>query len=180
MAEIATSGLRDQGRLDEASNYVIWKARMSFLLDEHALKTYVDSVVVVPTDANLLKKYRVRMAKAKRMILDGVKDHVIYHIASRGTAKEMWDAFSTLYQGSSEQWKRYLEKKLRYAQMQKGERVDPFLMMLQETHDELSGVGSTPQDSELVRLALNFVSDVWQVFVQSILGKATLPNWDEM
>ena len=43
--------------------------------------------------------------------------------------------------------------------MQKGERVDPFLTKLKETHDELSVAGHTPQDLELVRLALNFVSD---------------------
>lgn len=64
--------------------------------------------------------------------------------------------------------------------MQKGECVDPFLTKLQETRDELSAVGSTPQDSELVRLALNPISDEWQVFVQSILGRVTLSNWDEM
>jgi len=74
----------------------------------------------------------------------------------------------------------YLEKKLRSAQMQKGARVDPFLMKLKETHDELSAAGHTPKDSELVRLDLNFVSDEWQVFVQSIQGRATLPDWDEM
>lgn len=49
-----------------------------------------------------------------------------------------------------------------------------------ETCDELSAVGSTLQDSTLVKLALNFVSDEWQVFVQSILRRATLPNWYEM
>jgi len=32
----------------------------------------------------------------------------------------------------------------------------------------------------LVRLALNFVLDEWKVFVQSILSRATLLNWDEM
>ena len=74
---MATSGLRDQDRLDGASNYAIWKARMPFLLDEHGLKTYVDNVVVVPADADPLKKYRAEMAKAKRMILDGVKDHMV-------------------------------------------------------------------------------------------------------
>ena len=44
--------------------------------------------------------------------------------------------------------------------MQKGERVDPFLTKLQETRDKLSAVGSTPQDPELVRLALNSVSQM--------------------
>lgn len=81
---------------------------MAFHLDEHALKMYVNNVVVVSMDAYLLKKYRAEMAKAKRMILAGVKDHVVCHVARKGTAKEMWDAVATLYQGSSEQWKMYL------------------------------------------------------------------------
>ena len=114
---MAPSGLRDQDRLDGASNYAIWKARMSFLLDEHALKTYVDNVVAVLVDADPLKKYIAEMAKAKRIILDGVKDHMVCHVASKGTAKEMWDALATLYYGSSEQQKMYLEQKLRSAQM---------------------------------------------------------------
>lgn len=57
VVEMATNGLRDHDRLDRASNYVIWKARMPFLLDEHALKIYVDNVVAMPTDEDSLKKY---------------------------------------------------------------------------------------------------------------------------
>lgn len=57
--------------------------------------------------------------------------------------------------------------------------MDPFLMKLKETCDELSTTRHTPQDSELVRLTLNSISNEWQVFVQSILGRATLLNWDE-
>jgi len=45
---MASVGIRDWDRLDGASNYVIWKARMSFLLDEHGLKAYINNVVVVP------------------------------------------------------------------------------------------------------------------------------------
>ena len=29
-------------------------------------------------------------------------------------------------------------------------------------------------------LALNSVSNEWKIFVQSILGKVVLPNWDKM
>lgn len=79
---MTTSALRDQYRLAGASNYVISKARISFLLDEHALKTYVDIVVVEPTKLGPLKKYRTEMEKEKRMILNEVKDHVVYHIVS--------------------------------------------------------------------------------------------------
>lgn len=50
--------------MDGASNYVIWKARISCLLDEHDLKTYVNNVVVIPADSDPLKKYEGEMAKA--------------------------------------------------------------------------------------------------------------------
>ena len=69
---MATTELRDQDRLEGASNYVIWKARMSFLLDEFGLKAYIDNVVAVPRDADPLKEYRKEMAWVKRLILDGV------------------------------------------------------------------------------------------------------------
>ena len=78
-------------------DYVIRKARISCLLDEHDLKMYVDSVVVVPSDADPLKKYQVEMVKTMRLILDGVRDHIVCHIAGKGTTKVMWDALTTLY-----------------------------------------------------------------------------------
>lgn len=59
------------------------------LLDEHDLKMYVDSVVAVPADADLLKKYKAEMAKTKQLIHDGVRDHVVCHIVDKGTTKEM-------------------------------------------------------------------------------------------
>jgi len=58
MVETVASGLIDQDRLDGASNYVIWKARMSCLLDEHFLKAYVDSVVAEPADLDPLRSTR--------------------------------------------------------------------------------------------------------------------------
>ena len=94
---MAASGLRDQDRLEGASNYVIWKARISFLLDEHDLKHFIDSAHAEPVDATPLRAFKKNMAKAKRLILDGVKDHIVSHISGKGTTKEMWDALATLY-----------------------------------------------------------------------------------
>jgi len=130
---MVASGLRDQDRLDGAYNYVIWKERMSFLLDEHFLRIYVDNVVAEPADPDPLKKYKGEMEKNKRMILEGVKDHIVCQITDKETTKEMWYALLMLYQGSSEQRKMYLEKNMRSMQMQKGECIDPFLTKLQET-----------------------------------------------
>ena len=114
---MAANRLCDQDRLEGASNYVIWQARIKCLLYEHDLKAFIDGVIVVPVDADPLKSYKKDMAKAKCLILDGVRDHVVCHIAGKGTAKEMWDALEMLYQGSSEQWKMYLQEKARSMRM---------------------------------------------------------------
>ena len=110
---MATVGLHDQDRLDGASNYNIWKERMSFLLDEYGLKAHIDAVVAVPMNVDQLKEYRKEMAQATRLILDRAWDHIVSNITAKGKAKEMWEALSMIYQGTSEQRKMYLEDKLR-------------------------------------------------------------------
>ena len=74
----------------------------------------------------------------------------------------------------------YLEQKLQWTLMQKGEGVSLYLQRLQDPRDQLIVVGSTPQPTAMVRIDLNGVSDEWKVFVQSILGREKLPSWEEM
>lgn len=81
------NGLRDQDRLDGASNFVIWKARILSVLDRHCIKGFalrIMAILVNPTDN---ERYEDEMAKAKCIILDGVKDHVVQHIVEKNTAK---------------------------------------------------------------------------------------------
>ena len=71
-AKMAARSLKDQDRLDGASNFGIWKARMLFLLDEHGLKEFMTTFEVVPANPIQFHDNRKDMAKAKRMVLDGV------------------------------------------------------------------------------------------------------------
>lgn len=97
---MVTSGLRDQYRLEGASNYIIWKARISFIIDKHNLKNFINSTFVEPVDVAPLRAFKKNMAKDKLLILYGVKDRIVSHISIKGTTKEMWDALAMLYQGS--------------------------------------------------------------------------------
>ena len=56
---------------------------MSFLLDEFDLEAYIDNVVVVPQVADKLKEYIKEIAQVKRLILYGVWDHIVSHIAGK-------------------------------------------------------------------------------------------------
>lgn len=95
--KMASTRLRDQDRLDGALTYCIWKGKMHFLLDEHGLKTYAERFVEVSKDSQSLEKYNKEMAKGKKLILDGVQDHIVSHLAYNNMAKEMWDVVVTLF-----------------------------------------------------------------------------------
>ena len=109
---MASHGLRDQDRLDGLSNFVIWRARILTVLDEYDIKDHAENVLVVPTDADPLKKFKENQARAKRLIMDGVKDHVVPRIVGKNTANEMWTILNTIYQGSSIQRKMLLENQM--------------------------------------------------------------------
>jgi hypothetical protein len=48
--------------------------------------------------------------KAKRIILDAIKDHVIPHVAGKANAFEMWASLTKLYQSSNENQKDGIER----------------------------------------------------------------------
>ena len=76
------------------------------------------------------------MARAKRLILDGVKDHIVPHIAAKNTTREMGVGLEKLYKGSSEQRKMYLEEKMRNTKMKKGDHFDSFMSRIPENRDQ--------------------------------------------
>ena len=78
------------------------------------------------------------------MKIQQVRDHVVSHLQGKDTTQEMWEALSSLYEGSSEQRKMYFEQKLQRTLTQKGEGVNSYIQCLQDTRDHLVAVGSTP------------------------------------
>ena len=60
---MVVNGLRDQDRLDGASNFVIWKARILAVLDEHRIKDHALNTIVVPVDDDPLKYYEEAQEK---------------------------------------------------------------------------------------------------------------------
>ncbi len=80
---MAVNGVRDQDRLDGASNFVVWKARVLSILDRNHVKHFALRTITIPVDLADNEKYEEAMMRAKRIILDGLKDHVVPHIAEK-------------------------------------------------------------------------------------------------
>jgi hypothetical protein len=90
--------LKFEDRLEGATNFRAWKARLILLLEENDLREYVEIVISDPNDPQELATHQKREMKAKRVLLDFVKDHLIPHISEKNKAKDMYDALVGLYQ----------------------------------------------------------------------------------
>jgi CRISPR/Cas system-associated endonuclease Cas3-HD len=93
--------LKLEDRLEGATDFRAWKARVVLLLEENDLKDYVESVVVALTNHQELATHKKKEVKAKRVLLESMKDHLIPHIAEKATAKEMYDALVGLYRNKN-------------------------------------------------------------------------------
>jgi hypothetical protein len=97
MVALVASGLRVEDRLAGASNWSPCKARIVMILDEEELWEIVENPVVPPTDVFLFAEFQKQNKRAKRTILDAVKDHVIPHITGKDFAFQMWQFLCSFY-----------------------------------------------------------------------------------
>ena len=95
--------IRYEDRLDGVSNYIPWKVRITVVLKELRVWSFINSVMTKPIDKDELVEFEALEARAQRIILDGVKDHLIPHLAEKKTAKDMWDTFTKVVR--SKEWK---------------------------------------------------------------------------
>jgi hypothetical protein len=175
------ASIRLEDQLDGISNYLQWKVRMTTIFKENKLWALVTTVVVPPSNDHIaLDIHEVKEAKAQRLILDGVKDPLIPHLAKKKTTKEMWEALKNLYEAKNKNRKMALKDKLHSIKMTMGESVVPYLTRLAQVKDELAVVGEVISNSELVRIALRGFTKDWEVFVKCIVGREKLPDWSRL
>ena len=120
--------VRLEDRLEGISNYLPWKARITALLKENRLWSFVDTVVPVPQNNRVdLAAYEVKQARTQRFLLDGVRYALIPHIAEKATTHEMWGTLKNLYKAKNENRKMALKEKLLGLKMLRKESVVSYL-----------------------------------------------------
>jgi hypothetical protein len=116
------------------------------LLEESELWDIVEKTQTIPTDAMLLVAYNKKNVKAKRIILDAVKDHIILHVTEKTHAYEMWASLTKLYQSSNQNRKMVLREKLHILKMSRSDTVTSYLTKITQIRDELGVVGEKVED----------------------------------
>jgi hypothetical protein len=114
-----------------------------------------------------LAAHKKKEVKAKQVLLDSVKDHLIPHISEKKTAKEMYDALVGLYQSGNADQKSIL-KHLQATKMSSSDIVVSYLMRITQIRDQLAAIGEVVDDVELVNVALSGLPSSWEPFVQGL------------
>ena len=135
---------------------------------EEVVKNTAANPIVIPasTDAVAFGAFNKKDIKARRIILDAVKDHVIPHISGKDRAHEMWISLTDLFQSSNKNRKMVLREKLKSIRMVKGEVMLSYLTRISQVRYELAIVGEVVSNAKLVRKAMNGESNPLTVFVR--------------
>jgi hypothetical protein len=176
------NGLRLEYALEGSLNYIAWKDRMEAVLEENGLKGYIDNDVPKPdaTDTANLDAWQKKVAKARRILLEGVRDHIVSSLHGKTTPHAMWKVLTDLFQNSSDHRKLALKDKLRKIKMEKGDTIPKYLTKFVQCRDELGSVGITVAADDLVSLVFLGLPKSWHSYQDSVNGREKLSNWERL
>ena len=90
-----------EDKLEGVDNFREWKYRISLVLKENELDTYINEEVPVPEGDEDKSLHKKNLVKAKNIIVDSIKDHLITQVSSLNTPKEMFDSLTKLFEGKN-------------------------------------------------------------------------------
>jgi hypothetical protein len=176
------NGLRLEYALEGSSNYISWKDRMEVVREYNGLKEFIDKDVPKPyvSDATNLDAWKNKVAKARRILLEGVQYHIVSSLHGKATPRAMWKTLTDLFQNNNDHRKLVLKDKLKKIKMEKGDSIPKYLTKFVQCRDELESVGITIVYDDLVRLSLLGLPKSWQSYQYSVNGREKWIDWERL
>lgn len=128
------------------------------------------SVVEEPPTNARRATYKRNQSKAKRVIFNSLKDHLMPVTTPLKTVKECFDSLTNLYDKKAPSQKRALKNKLRTLKMSKDDTIDSFFTKISQIRDQLTTIGVNVDDGDLVQTAVNDLPLSWETFLSSVNG----------
>lgn len=170
--------LRVEDRLDGELNFNPWKARIIYLLEESDLDGYVTRVVEEPTDDVAKAAYKKNQARAKRIIYDSMKDHLIPIISPLNIAKKCYDVLVKLIETKTPSQKRALKSKLCSIKMTTDDTIATFFTKISQLKDQLITIGENVEDDDLVQIAIDGLPPIWETIVSGVCAHENQPTFE--
>jgi hypothetical protein len=158
-------------KLEGVENFRAWKYIIGFILEENDLAKFIKENVPKPEEEAAKEKYKKDMIRAKRIIADSIKDHLIPQVSSMNTPKGMFDALTRMYEGKNINQKMNLRTQLKNTKMQKGETVQDYFSRVSQFKEQLEAIGDNLDEYELIMTTLNGVTRSRDAFIQTICAR---------
>ena len=169
-----------EDHLDGASNYGSWNVRVLLYLEENEVKDFSLTTVPILDDANQLAAWRKNDVKARKILMDSVKNHLVSHLSKSKTAKKMFDSLRKLFEQDSASRSIALRTQLHTIKMNRSESVASYFMRITDLRDQLGEIGEIVPDREPSTYVPRGLPDSWESFIQSVCGRSKMPKYDRL
>ena len=114
-----------------------------------------------------------------RIIVDSIKDHLIPQVSSKKNPNKMYDALSRMYEGRNINRNMNMRAQLKGTKMSKGESIQDYFTRVSQFKEQLSAIGDTLDEDELVMNALNGLTRPWDLGFQGtwVLGRVQVRHF---
>ena len=111
---------------------------MLLILEEHDLESYAKGEVAELEGDEDTTKHK-NLVKAKRIIVESIKDHLISHVFYLKTPKEMFDALTKLFEGKNINQKMTLRTQLKNVKMKISKTIQYHFTRVSHIKNQLIG-----------------------------------------
>ena len=161
-------------KLEGADNFWAWKYRISLVLQENELDSYINEEFQVPEGDEAKALHKKNLVKAKRSIADSIKDHLMPQVSSLNTPKDMFDSLTKLFEGKNINQKMTLRNQLKNVKIQNVETIQSYFTRVSRIKEQLEAVDEEVENAEIVMTTLNGIPRSWDSFIQGICARKKL------
>ena len=110
-----------------------------------------------------LAAWRRHDVKARKILIDSVKSHLLFHISKATTTKEMFDILKNLFERDSTSKSIALRSQLHTLKMKKSESVESYFARIAESKNQLGNAGEVILDKELSIYIVRGLPNSWEL-----------------
>ena len=154
---------KEHEKLGDASSFAAWKVRLEIIAENNDVLEYIQGRIPEPPEnasASIKSRYKKGESKAKRIIVDGLQDHLLAYVGNLRKSKDMYDKIADMYEINNLNEIITLKDQLKEMKMNKGEVVQSYIMMISRHRDQLQRVGENVPDRELVVVTLRGIPPI--------------------
>ena len=166
--------------LEGPDNFRAWKYRISLVLEENELDSYIHEEVPVLEGDEEKALHKKNIVMENRIIGNSIKDHLIPQVSSLKTLKAMFDALTKLFEGKNINWNMNLRNQLKNVKIQNAKTIQSYFTRVSQIKEQLEAVDEEVENVEIVMTTLNGLPRSWDSLIQVICARKKLVKFSRL